>query len=220
MQSYENRSHAGKLLANTLAPYANHQDTIILALPRGGVPVAYEIASALHLPLDVFIVRKLGVPMQPELAFGAIASGNIVYLNQDIINHYQLTEKAIQKVQQAEITELNRRLLMYRGNCDYSYLTNKIVILIDDGIATGATMQVAINAIKNLHAKEIILALPVGALDACLALAKQVSKLICPLQIKNFAAVGQWYDDFNQTSDKEVQALLTANAKLFGKLSS
>lgn len=208
MEKYFNRQVAGNILAHELKEYANRSDVIILALPRGGVPVAYEIAKTLNAPLDVYIVRKLGVPQQEELAFGAMAmDGSIVY-NEEVLKEIPLPKPAIEAVINTEKQELDRRIKGYRGNRPPLQLTNKTVILVDDGIATGATMKAAVQAIRQQNPASIIVAVPVAALSSCNEMAELADKVVCPLMPEFFYAVGAWYEDFSQTSDEEVINLL------------
>ncbi|KTD39313.1 phosphoribosyltransferase [Legionella nautarum] len=208
MEKFVNRYEAGAILAGQLKDYANAPNTIVLALPRGGVPVAYEMAKALSLPLDLFIVRKLGVPGQEELAMGAIATGGAVVFNDEIINSLHLSEASIQKVIHAEQKELQRRESAYRPERPPLQLKGKTVILVDDGIATGASMLAALKAVHQQKPASLIIAVPVAAKATCDDLASRVDRLICPLRPVNFYAVGLWYEDFNQTSDEEVFELL------------
>ncbi len=208
MDKFINRRAAGKVIAELLKKYANNEKAIILALPRGGVPVAYEIAQALSLPLDVFIVRKLGVPHQEELAMGAIATGNTIFLNKDIIQTLHITPSQIEQVKLEEKSELLRRELVYRGNRPFPTLQNKIVILVDDGIATGATMRAAILSIRAQLPQKIVVAVPVAALDTCQEMQSMVDEMICPIRPGTFYAVGAWYEEFSQTTDEEVFQLL------------
>lgn len=196
--TYLDRRDAGKQLAKYLIDYKNDQDVIVLALPRGGVPVGYEIAAALQAPLDVFIVRKLGVPGHAELAMGAIATGNVVVYNEHIIKQLNVTKSEIQAVIAKENAELARREKVYRGNKTPLALSGKTVILVDDGIATGASMHAAINALKKLDAARIIVAVPVAPPEACEVLVPLVKEFICPLQPHDFSAVGNWYQNFSQ----------------------
>lgn len=215
MEKYQDRRQAGQVLAQALNAYAGREDVIILALPRGGVPVAYEVAKTLNAPLDVFIVRKLGVPGHTELAMGAIATGDVAVFNENIIAQLQISKDSIENVFESEKKELNRRELAYRGNRPPLVLKNKTVILVDDGIATGATLRAAIKALKLSQAKELIVAVPVAAKDTCEEIAILVDQLYCPSQPIHFYAVGAWYDDFSQTEDEEVHMLLK-EAQRFG----
>lgn len=207
--NYANRQQAGQVLADLLRDYAVKENSIILALPRGGVPVAYEIATKLSLPMDIFIVRKLGVPGHEEYAMGAIASGGTVVFNEDVVYGLHISNTAINEVLQKEELELERRDKVYRGNKSPLQLTGKTVILVDDGIATGYTMRAAIAAVKQKNPVKLMVAVPVAARSTCAEMASLVDKIICPLQPANFYAVGLWYDDFSQTSDEEVIHLMT-----------
>ena len=202
------RKHAGLVLAELLEKYNRQKDTIVLALPRGGVPVAYEVAVKLCLRLDVFIVRKLGVPGHNELAMGALASGGTVVFNDELINHLKIQKYSIHDVIRSEREELKRRERLYRGNKPFPQLGGKTVILVDDGMATGSTMKAAIIALQQKQPKEIIIAVPVAARSTCEEISAMVKTLICPLQPVDFQAVGLWYDDFSQTSDEEVMERL------------
>jgi len=205
---FENRSEAGQALAKALSTYKDQPDTLILALPRGGVPVAYEVSRNLGLPLDVLLVRKLGVPGQEEFAMGAIAEGNIIYVNEEIVEQLKIPPAIIDNIINRETTELNRRRQLYRHDRPAPALENKTIILIDDGLATGATMHAAVNALRQINAKRLIVAVPVGAGSTCQKLAEEADDLICLHSPYPFNGVGQWYGDFSQTSDKEVEDLL------------
>lgn len=208
MTIYHNRQDAGQTLARLLGAYANRPDLIVLALPRGGVPVAYEIAQALHAPLDVFIVRKLGVPTHPELAMGALAEGGQVLVNAEIVRDCQVSAVGFEKVKAVETQELKRRQMRYRGDRPFPNIENKTIILVDDGVATGASLHAAIDALKLFHPKRFIVAVPVASPDIVAVLAPLVDDFICPLQPDYLNAVGAWYDDFPQTEDEEVKRLL------------
>ncbi|EHL30444.1 phosphoribosyltransferase [Legionella drancourtii] len=208
MDKFTDRQEAGTILAEYLKDYANQSNVIILALPRGGVPVAYEIATALAIPLDIFIVRKLGVPGHEELAMGAIASGGTVIFNELLISALNLDQSSIDLVLQAEQKELLRRELLYRGDRPFPKLLDKTIILVDDGIATGSTMFAAVKALRKYKPASIIIAVPVAARETCEEMTQLVEKVICPLQPINFYAVGLWYENFTQTSDNEVIELL------------
>src|SRR5579883_258629 len=200
---YIDRREAGRILANHLEKYTNRPDVIVLALPRGGVPVAYEIANVLSAPLDVFIVRKLGVPGHEELAMGAIAMGGAVVFNEEIVSDLHIPQTAIDHVIDSEQQELQRRERVYRGDRPFPTLQDKIVILVDDGIATGATMRAAIKAIYQQQPASVIMAVPVAEITTCEMMEKLVDQVICPLKPMNLYAVGQWYKDFSQTTDEE-----------------
>ncbi|MBI2784996.1 MAG: phosphoribosyltransferase [Legionella longbeachae] len=206
--NYVDRHQAGLILADSLKSYSHRNDVIVLALPRGGVPVAYEIAKKLSLLFDIFIVRKLGVPGHKELAMGAIASGGVVVFNENIVDALNINKEAIDKILQSEQEELQRREYVYRGNKPFPDLTGKTIILVDDGIATGYTMRAAIKSLQEKNPAEIILAIPVAARSTCKELAPLVKKIICPFHPANFYAVGLWYNDFSQTTDDEVIQLL------------
>jgi len=202
------RENAGQILAQKLKPYANHPDTVVLALPRGGIKVAFGVAQTLKLPLDIFMVRKLGVPNQPELAMGAIASGGMRVLNQDILSHLNISNEYIETEAQRQNKELRRQENYYRNGRPALALRNKTVILIDDGLATGASMRAAISALRQQHPKRIIVAVPVASVASCAELKKEVEEIICEKTPEPFFSVGMWYDDFSQTSDEDVRDLL------------
>lgn len=208
MKRFVDRHEAGKLLAEELKNYTKNQNVIILALPRGGVPVAYEIATALSVPLDIFVVRKLGVPGHEELAMGAIATGDVTVFNNDILHTMAISQNSIESVIGMEKKELARREKAYRGNRPPLTLSGKIIILVDDGIATGATMRAAIKALRQQHPSNIIVAVPVAARETYDEIKTWVDKMICLLKPENFYAVGVWYENFPQTSDEEVFELL------------
>lgn len=208
MKKFMDRYEAGKLLAELLKHYEKNENAIVLALPRGGVPVAYEIAKKLSLPLDVFIVRKLGVPGHEELAMGAIATGGITVFNDEIIESLTIPKFEMDQVIQSEKQELQRRDTLYRDNRPFPVLDGKTIILVDDGIATGATIKAAIKALRQQKPANIVVAIPVAAFSTCEEIAKLVDKMICPLKPHEFYAVGVWYENFSQTSDEEVFELL------------
>jgi putative phosphoribosyl transferase len=207
-QVFTDRRHAGRVLASRLAKYAGHDDVIVLALPRGGVPVAYEVASALGAPMDVFLVRKLGTPGHRELAMGAIASGGVRVLNEDVVRWYGISEPAIEHVAREEHEELERRERAYRDDRPPPDLANKIVILIDDGLATGSTMRAAAQAVRAHRPARVVIAVPVGAGQTCADLSAVADEVICARMPEPFSAVGQWYLNFDQTDDDEVRELL------------
>lgn len=217
MDKFRNRYEAGKILADQLKSYAKRSDVIVLALPRGGVPVAFEIAKALLVPLDLFIVRKIGVPEQEELAMGALAMGGLTVFNEELIRDLGISKQAIEKVIQMEERELRRRETAYRGDEPYPTLTGKTIILVDDGIATGASMRAAVSAIRQLNPASIIMAVPVVEVNTYEKMAKIVDKVVCPLKPEFFYAVGQWYDDFTQTTDEEVRELLVKSKLMRNK---
>lgn len=211
MKKYVDRTEAGKILAAHLKQYRNQKDIIVLALPRGGVPVGYEIAKSLPAPLDIFIVRKLGVPWHEELAMGAIASGNTILFNEEIVRQLNISKPEIEKVIKSEEMELNRREHEYRGNRPLPSLKDKTVILVDDGIATGATMKAAIMGIRKQNPKKIVVAAPVAALDTYQEIRTMADEVICPLIPSEFFAVAAWYENFPQTTDEEVFELMSVS---------
>jgi len=210
---FRDRREAGRYLADLLAEYAGRDDVIVLALPRGGVPVGYEVARRLGAPLDVFVVRKLGVPGQPELAMGAIASGGVRVLNHDIVEQLGIPEGVIDAIAAREQQELERRERLYRGDRPAPDLRGKTVILVDDGLATGSTMRSAAAAIKQQSPARLVVAAPVAARATCEELEEIVDQVVCAVTPFPFYAVGQWYRDFRETSDDEVRELLTQAAR-------
>jgi putative phosphoribosyl transferase len=207
-EAFTDRRHAGRVLASRLTKYAGRDDVIVLALPRGGVPVAYEVASALSAPMDVFLVRKLGTPGHRELAMGAIASGGVRVVNADVVQWYGISEAAIDRIAREEHEELERRERAYRDDRPAPDLTNKIVVLIDDGLATGSTMRAAVQAVRARRPARVVIAVPVGAPQTCAELAVSADEVICARMPEPFSAVGQWYLNFEQTDDAEVRELL------------
>jgi erythromycin esterase-like protein/predicted phosphoribosyltransferase len=207
-QRFLNRREAGKRLAEQLTKYGNRRDVVVLALPRGGVPVAYEVARALHAPLDVFVVRKLGVPGYEELAMGAIGTGNTRVLNDDVVGALQIPAQVIDRVAAQEKQELTRRERLYRGGRALPDLAGKTVILVDDGLATGATMLAAVEALRQHRPARMVVAVPTAAQDTCEQLKKEVDEVVCAVTPQPFYGVGYWYQDFSQTSDEEVRELL------------
>src|SRR3954471_11164074 len=211
---FRNRSEAGRKLAEKLTSYARRDDVIVLGLARGGVPVAHAVASHLRLLLDVFIVRKLGVPGYGELAMGAIASGGVRVLNEDVVTALQPhSERIVEAVTTREAAELERRELEYRGDRPPLEVRGRVVILVDDGLATGASMRAAAAALRQKEAAIIVVAVPVGAPDTCQEFEEEVDETICAIAPDNFHGVGQFYEDFSQTSDEEVRELLAAAAQ-------
>jgi len=207
-QPFIDRRDAGRVLASHLHTYAGRNDVVVLALPRGGVPVAYEVASALGAPLDVFLVRKLGTPGHRELAMGAIASGGVRVLNEDVVRWYGIPDAAIESVAREEAEELSRRERAYRDGRPAPRLAEHIVILVDDGLATGSTMRAAAQAIRTHNPSRVVIAVPVGARETCSELARTADEVICARMPEPFSAVGQWYLNFNQTEDEEVREFL------------
>jgi putative phosphoribosyl transferase len=205
--SYRDRREAGVELATRLAHYKG-RDVLVLALPRGGVPVASEVARALDAPLDVFIVRKLGLPGHRELAVGAIASGGVRVLNDDVVAWYNVPEAVIDEIAVDEQAELERRERAYRGDRPPAELRSRIVLLIDDGLATGSTMKAAVQAVRARKPARVVVAVPVGSPDTCREFGEIADEVVCARAPEHFAAVGQWYQDFSQTTDDEVRALL------------
>ena len=210
---FSNRAEAGQLLAEKLEKYAGRDDVIVLGLPRGGVPVAYEVARRLGVPLDVFIVRKLGVPGFEELALGAIASGGVRVLNEDVVRALPNANELIESVTTRELAELGRREQIYRDGRPAPDIGGRTVILVDDGLATGATMRAAVAALRQLGAAKIVVAVPVGAADTCREIEQEVDETVCAIAPEWFQAVGQFYEDFSQTSDEEVRELLARAAR-------
>lgn len=206
---FENRRQAGRVLAEKLRSYEDREDVVVLALPRGGVPVAFEVANALRAPLDVFVVRKLGVPGQEELAFGAIASGGERVLNSALVHVLGITQPMIERITERESIELERRERLYRASRPPADVLGKAVIIVDDGLATGATMRVALEALRRKAPREIIIAVPIGSKQTCAEFAAKADALcVCAITPEPFYGVGIWYQDFSQTTDAEVRALL------------
>lgn len=205
---FANRRDAGRELASRLRQYAERNDVVVLALPRGGVPVGCEVAEALNAPLDIFVVRKLGLPGHAELAMGAIASGGVRVLNEEVVRWYGVPEQAIEAVARLEQTELERREREYRQGRPPTELRDRVVILVDDGLATGSTMKAAVEAVRQHHPARVIVAVPVGAPSTCEELADVTDETVCARTPEPFSAVGQWYLDFSQTTDEEVRAIL------------
>jgi putative phosphoribosyl transferase len=205
--NFKDRKEAGKILANKLSNYAG-QNVLVLGLPRGGVPVAFEVAKALKAPLDIYVVRKLGVPGHEELAMGAIASGDVRVLNKPVIEDLRISEEAIEAETRKEQEELERRELLYRGDRPTLDVSDRTVILVDDGIATGSTIKAGIAALKKQKARRIVVAVPVAPASTIEELKTEVDEVICVSTPEFFYAISLWYDDFPQTSDEQVRELL------------
>ena len=207
-RAFADRRQAGAALAERLAEFAHRDDVVVLALPRGGVPVGYEVATALGVPLDVFTVRKLGVPGHAELAMGAIASGGVQVLNDEVIQWLRPSPDVVDAVARREMIELDRRERLYRGSRALLPLEGRTVLLVDDGLATGSTMRAAVEAVRKHHAGRVVVAAPVGARDTCDAMRQVADDVVCVVSPERFNAVGAWYVDFSETSDDEVRRLL------------
>jgi putative phosphoribosyl transferase len=210
---FHDRADAGRELARHLARYADRPDVLVLALPRGGVPVAYEVARALNAPLDVFLVRKLGVPGQEELAMGAIATGGIRVLNEDVVRLLEIPDEVIDSVAETQWRELERRERSYRDDRPLPDVRGRTVILIDDGLATGSTMRAAVAALRRKEPAHVVVAVPVASPSTCDELHAEGNEVVCVQTPEPFYAVGSWYEDFTQTSDDEVHALLEQAAR-------
>jgi predicted phosphoribosyltransferase len=212
-ERFRDRDEAGRLLGAEVARRVGKRvETIVLALPRGGVPVGHAVAEAIGAPLDVFIVRKLGVPGHEELAMGAIASGGVRVLNHDVLNHVPVPQRAIDAVAERELRELERREQAYRGNQPALSVEGRTVIIVDDGLATGSTMRAAVRALGKMNPRSIVVAVPVAARSTCEEFRSEVDEIICLRTPEPFQAVGLWYEDFSQTTDEEVHALLAPPA--------
>jgi predicted phosphoribosyltransferase len=205
---FGDRTEAGKHLATQLLKYKDREDVLVLALPRGGVPVAFEVAQTLKVPLDIFLVRKLGVPGHEELAMGAIATGGVRVLNQEVVEYLKIPETIIDSIAATELEELKRREIAYRGDRAEPDVKGKIVILVDDGLATGSTIRAAAQALRQQGPARIVVAVPVSAPQTCDEYRIGVDEIVCAVTPEPFFGVGQWYVDFSQTSDEEVRDLL------------
>jgi len=210
---FRDRADAGRQLARRLTAYANRRDVLVLGIPRGGVPVAFEVAQALHAPLDILLVRKLGTPGQKELAMGAIASGGIRIVNQELVAELGITEDQLAEVIAAQEAELHRREQLFRGSRPDISAQGRIIILVDDGIATGSSMRAAIDALRTLQPKKIVVAVPVAPSQADLQIKGVADEFVCVLKPDWFFGIGKFYEDFSQTEDSEVQALLQHAAR-------
>lgn len=208
MERFRDRAHAGRVLAEHLSGYGGRGDVVVLALPRGGVPVAFEVARGLGAPLHLFVVRKLGVPGHEELAMGAIASGGIRVLNEQVVREARISRAVIDRVTAAERRELERREEVYRGADLTPALDGKNVIVVDDGLATGSTMRAAVAAVKQQSPAKLIVAVPAAAPQTCSELGREVDEIVCAVTPEPFYAVGMWYEDFSQTTDEEIRDLL------------
>lgn len=209
---FSDRREAGVELASKLRQYAGRNDVVVLALPRGGVPVAFEVAESLDAPLDIFLVRKLGMPGHPEFAMGAIASGGVRVLSEEVVRAYGIPQSAIDVIARKEQEELERREREYRRGAALTDLRARIVILVDDGLATGSTMKAAVQAVRQHGPARVVVAVPVGAPSTCEEFADVTDETVCARTPEPFSAVGQWYRDFSQTTDEEVQTLLRQHA--------
>ena len=206
---FKDRAEGGRFLAQKLSQYANDPNVVVLGLPRGGVPVAYEVAQALNAPLDVFVVRKLGLPEFEECAMGAIASGGMRVLDEELISRLKIPRDLVDEITAIEFTELERRERLYRGTRTPVNVTGRTVIIVDDGLATGSTMRAAVRALRKKNPQKIVVAVPVGARDTCKSFTNEVDTVaVCATTPEPFRAVGLWYRDFSQTTDEEVQQLL------------
>ena len=209
---FRDRTDAGRQLAARLHAYAGREDVLVLALPRGGVPVAFEVAQALHAPLDVFVVRKLGVPGQEELAMGAVATGGAVLLNPEVVQYLDITDAELKGVIAAERQELERRNHLYRDDRPQPDVKGKTVILVDDGLATGASMRVACAALRQLGPARLVVAVPLAPAEACAEMRAEADEVVCAVTPEPFYGVGMWYEDFTQTTDAQVRDLLARAA--------
>ncbi len=214
MKLFRDRRQAGRVLAQHLVEYRGRPDVLVLGLPRGGVPVAFEVATAIHAPLDVFMVRKIGAPWNEEFALGAIASGGLVYLDRDTVSRIGVEQGEIERIVEMETRELARRERLYRGSRPFPELAGLTVILVDDGLATGSSMLAAVNAVRTQNPREVVATTPVASAQACEMLSQVADRCVCAATPEPFYGVGMWYDDFSETSDGEVMELLQQAAEL------
>ncbi len=208
MEIFRDRIEAGRMLAKQLKRYAGRKDVIVLALPRGGVPVAFEVAKALNAPMDVFVVRKLGLPGDEELAMGAVASGGVRVLNEQVVKWHHVPQTAIDSVAKREQRELERRERVYRGERPMPELSNRTIILVDDGLATGTTMKAAVTALRSYKPARIVIAVPTAPQETCKEFEEQVEVIVCATTPQPFWAIAAWYEDFRQMTDEEVRSIL------------
>lgn len=213
VRQFRDRTEAGQILAARLSAYANRPDVLVLGLPRGGVPVAFEVARGLNAPLDVFVVRKLGVPGHEELAMGAIATGGVIVLNDEVVYGLRIPDHVIEAVVAQEQRELERRERLYRDDRPPPDVRGKTIILVDDGLATGSTMRAAVAALREQQPTRIVVAVPTAAPDICAEFRREVDEIVCVITPEPFYAVGLWYENFAQTTDDEVRALLDRAAR-------
>lgn len=212
---FVDRENAGRVLAQKLLKYKEIPDLLIIGLPRGGVVVAFEVARALQAQLDVFIVRKLGAPYQPELAMGAIAEGGMLLLNDAVVNYLSISKEFIEQTAKEEMVELERRQKLYRGDRAMTKIADRTVIVVDDGLATGATMKVAVRALKRKEPSKLVVAVPVGAVSTCAELKEEADETVCLMTPEPFSAVGSWFENFEQTTDQQVRELLQKAHELY-----
>lgn len=218
MKRFRDRAEAGRVLAERLDEYGGREDVVVLALPRGGVPVGFEVARELGVPLDVFLVRKLGVPGREELAFGAIASGGATVLNDEVVSSLAIDRDTVEAVARREQTELERREEAYRGARPPPDVAGKVVLLVDDGLATGASMRAAVKALRQIGPERVVVAVPAAARQTCESFRPEVDDIVCAMTPEPFLAVGMWYEDFSETSDDDVRALLDRARQEVGRV--
>jgi putative phosphoribosyl transferase len=213
MGLFRDRIHAGQVLAKKLEHYRGARDLLVLALPRGGVPVGFEVAQALNATLDILLVRKLGLPGREELAMGAVATGGTKVLNDEVLQAVQVPEYLIERVMKSELRELERQEQIYKQGRATPAVKDRIVILVDDGLATGSTMRAAVQALRQKHPQWLVVAVPVGAAETCAAMLEEADEVICAVDPEQFISVGSWYEDFSPTSDATVKHLLQESAQ-------